>query len=87
VIGNQPVLWVEVKSLLSSGPYSEQNMMLWNQALQEELPHYPNLRLYDWPAVVKNGWFISDGIHYSSSGYVQRARLIADALATAFPAN
>ena len=87
VIGNQPVLWVEVKSLLSSGPYSEQNMMLWNQALQEELPHYSNMRLYDWPTVVQNGWFISDGIHYSSYGYVQRARLIADALATAFPAN
>jgi peptidoglycan/LPS O-acetylase OafA/YrhL len=87
VIGNQPVLWVEVKSLLSGGPYSEQNMMLWNQALQEELPHYPNMRLYNWPAVVQNSWFISDGIHYTSYGYLQRARLIADALATAFPAN
>jgi peptidoglycan/LPS O-acetylase OafA/YrhL len=87
VIGNQPVLWVEVKSLLSSGPYSEQNMMLWNQALQEELPHYPNMRLYNWPAVVQNSWYISDGIHYTSYGYMQRARLIADALATAFPAK
>ena len=87
VIGSQPVLWVEVKSLLSSGPYSEQNMMLWNQALQQELPHYPNMRIYDWPAVVQDSWFISDGIHYTSAGYVQRARLIANALATAFPAN
>jgi hypothetical protein len=87
VIGDQPVLWIEVKSLLSSGPYSEQNMTLWNQALQEELPHYPNMRIYDWPAVVQNSWFINDGIHYTSAGYVQRARLIADALATEFPAN
>ena len=87
VIGNQPVLWVEVKSLLSSGPYSEQNMMLWDQALKQELPNYPNMRLYDWPAVVQNGWFINDGIHYTSFGYQQRARLIATALATAFPAG
>jgi len=86
-IGGQPVLWVEVKSLVSRGPYAEQNMMLWNQALAEELPHYPNMRLYDWPAVVRDSWFISDGIHYSSPGYVQRARLIADALARAFPAS
>jgi peptidoglycan/LPS O-acetylase OafA/YrhL len=87
VIGNQPVLWVEVKSLVSSGPYSEQDMMLWNQALEQELPNYPNMRLYDWPAVVQNSWFINDGIHYTSYGYAQRARLIADALAAAFPAG
>jgi len=87
VIGNQPVLWVEVKSLVPSGPYSETDMELWNDALKEELPRYPNMRVYDWPAVVQDSWFISDGIHYTSYGYVQRARLIADALARAFPAN
>jgi hypothetical protein len=87
VIGNQPALWIEVKSLLSSGPYSEQNMMLWNKALAQVLPRYPNMRVYDWPAVVRNGWFINDGIHYTSYGYAQRARLIAAALATAFPAG
>jgi len=86
LIGDQPVLWIEVKSLVASGPYAEQNMQLWNQALAEELPHYPNMRLYDWPAVVRDSWFISDGIHYTSYGYAQRARLIADALAAAFPA-
>jgi lysophospholipase L1-like esterase len=37
--------------------------------------------------VVRNGWFIDDGIHYTSYGYAQRARLIADALAAAFPAR
>jgi peptidoglycan/LPS O-acetylase OafA/YrhL len=87
VIGDQPVMWVEVKSLLSSGPYSEQNMMLWNQALQQEQQYYPNMRLYNWPAVVQSSWFINDGIHYTSYGYQQRARLIADALAAAFPAG
>jgi len=87
LIGSQPVLWIEVKSLVSSGPYAEQNMKLWNQALEQEAPHYPNMRLYDWPAVVQNSWFINDGIHYTSYGYAQRARLIAGALAAAFPAS
>lgn len=87
LIGNQPVMWVDVKSLKSSGPYSEQDMQLWNQALAAVAPRYPNMRIYDWAAVVQNSWFINDGIHYTSYGYAQRARLIADALATAFPAD
>ena len=37
------------------------------------------------PPVVRNSWFIPDGIHYTSPGYAARARLIADALAAAFP--
>ena len=86
VIGSQPVLWVNDRSLLSSGPYSEQNMQLWNQALLQEEPHYPNMRVYNWAADVQNSWYISDGIHFTSYGYEQRARLIADALARAFPA-
>ena len=53
LIGSQPVMWVEVKSILSSGPYAESNMELWNQALQQALPNYPNMRLYNWPAVVQ----------------------------------
>jgi hypothetical protein len=86
VIGDQPVLWVEVKSLVPSGPYAERNMQLWNQALAQERSRYPNMRSYDWPAVVRDSWFIRDGIHYTSNGYAQRARLIAAALAAAFPA-
>jgi len=87
LIGNQPVMWVEAVSLLSSGPYAEQNMELWNQALQQVLPRYPNMRVYDWPAVAQRSWFISDGIHYTSNGYAHRATAIADALAEAFPAG
>jgi lysophospholipase L1-like esterase len=85
VIGSMPVLWIEVKSLVQSGPYAERNMQLWNQALAQEQSRYPNMRLFDWPAVVRSGWFITDGIHYTSYGYAQRARLIADGLAAAFP--
>jgi len=87
LIGNQPVMWVEVTSLLSSGPYAEQNMQLWNQALLQALPRYPNMRVYNWPAVAQRSWFIPDGIHYTTIGYEHRATAIADALADAFPAS
>ena len=87
LIGNQPVMWVEVTSLLSSGPYSEQNMELWNEALEQVAPHYPNMRIYNWPAVAQKSWFINDGIHYTTLGYAHRATAIADALAKAFPAS
>ena len=33
LIGNQPVMWVNVISLLAGGPYSESNMLLWNREL------------------------------------------------------
>jgi peptidoglycan/LPS O-acetylase OafA/YrhL len=85
-IGNQPVLWITVKSLLSSGPYSEHNMRLWDQALYAAAKHYPNMRIYDWASVVQTPWFINDGIHFTSAGYAARGELIADALAAAFPA-
>jgi peptidoglycan/LPS O-acetylase OafA/YrhL len=86
VIGNQPVMWVNVISLLDSGPYSEADMQEWDQALLRACPHYPNMRVYDWAAVVRRRWFINDGIHYTSAGYAARSRLIARALAEAFPA-
>jgi peptidoglycan/LPS O-acetylase OafA/YrhL len=85
LIGNQPVMWVNVRSLLAAGPYSESNMLLWNSALIQACASHPNMRVYDWAAAAKDGWFISDGIHYTSVGYAARARLIASALAAAFP--
>jgi hypothetical protein len=87
VIGSQPVLWVTVKSLLSSGPYAEHNMQAWNQALYAAQARYPDMRIYDWASVAQQPWFISDEIHYTSAGYAARAELIADALAAAFPAS
>lgn len=85
LIGNQPVMWVNVTSLLASGPYSENNMLLWNHALIQACASYPNMRVYDWAAAAKDSWFISDGIHYTSAGYQARAYLIASALAAGFP--
>jgi peptidoglycan/LPS O-acetylase OafA/YrhL len=87
LIGDQPVMWVEVTSLLSNGPYSEKNMQLWNEALQQVQPHYPNMKIYNWPAVAQKSWFINDGIHYTSIGYAHRGTAIANALAQAFPAS
>jgi lysophospholipase L1-like esterase len=43
--------------------------------------------VYDWRSQVQDSWFISDGIHYTSAGYQQRARRTAEALALAFPAH
>jgi len=85
LIGGQPVMWVNVKSLRASGPYSEANMLEWNHALIQACTGYPNMRVYDWAAAAKNNWFIADGIHYTSRGYAARAYLIARALAAAFP--
>jgi peptidoglycan/LPS O-acetylase OafA/YrhL len=85
--GGQPVLWVTVKSLLPAGPYAEAQMRLWNSALRQACARYPNMRIFDWAAVARASWFISDGVHYTPAGYAARARLIADALARAFPAH
>jgi peptidoglycan/LPS O-acetylase OafA/YrhL/lysophospholipase L1-like esterase len=86
LIGNQPVMWVNVKSLLDYGPYAEANMLVWNRALIQACASYPNMRVYDWAAAAQDSWFISDGIHYTSAGYAARAHLIAQALSAAFPA-
>ncbi len=87
VIGHQPVMWVNVKSLLASGPYAESQMQLWNSALLQACARYPDMRVYNWAPDAQSGWFISDGIHYTSAGYAARAHLIARALAAAFPAG
>jgi hypothetical protein len=80
-----PVMWVSVKTLDSSGPWSEANMQLWNDTLLQACHQYPNLRIFDWASAAQDGWFISDGIHYTTAGYAARAHLIAGALARAFP--
>ena len=85
--GGEPVMWVNVRSLLSSGPYAEANMLRWDQALVEACPKYPNMRVYNWAAEVRTKWYISDGIHFTSLGYKHRAQMIAEALARAFPAT
>jgi hypothetical protein len=45
------------------------------------------MRVFDWASLANDGWFISDGTHYTSEGYEQRARLTAASLVQAFPAS
>ncbi|HEY6396143.1 MAG TPA: acyltransferase family protein, partial [Solirubrobacteraceae bacterium] len=87
IIRNQPVLWIDAISLLSSGPYNESGMQNWNNALLDACSRYPNMRIFDWGSHAKRNWFIPDGIHYYSPGYVARSNLFARALAEAFPAG
>jgi peptidoglycan/LPS O-acetylase OafA/YrhL len=86
IIGDEPVLWVNVRSLVEKGdPYSKQGMEEWDEELELACASYPNMRVYDWASDVKDDWFIPDGIHFTSPGYAARAQLIALALAHAFP--
>jgi peptidoglycan/LPS O-acetylase OafA/YrhL len=88
IIGDEPALWVNVKSLVPPGdPYSAENMKKWDEELLAACAVFPNMRVYDWADDVKENWFIEDGIHFTSEGYAARAALIAHALAHAFPAN
>jgi hypothetical protein len=85
IIGHQPVMWIDVVTLLKSGPYSEDQMQRWNRALLAACKRYPNMRVFDWAAHARRPWFIPDGIHYYSPGYVARTHAIAKALVAAFP--
>jgi peptidoglycan/LPS O-acetylase OafA/YrhL len=86
IIGDEPVLWVNVRSLVEAGdPYSKENMEKWDEELVAACDSYPNMRVYDWASAVKDEWFIEDGIHFTSPGYAARAQLIALALAHSFP--
>ena len=86
IVEREPVLWVDAVSLLGSGGYAEESMKRWNRALLAACPLYPNMRVFDWASRARQPWFIADGIHYTSPGYVRRTHLIARALAAAFPA-
>jgi lysophospholipase L1-like esterase len=87
IIGHRPVLWIDAISLRRSGPYSAEMMQRWNRALVAACRRYPTMRIFDWAAHAKPGWFIPDGMHYTSLGYEKRSRLIAGALVKAFPRN
>ena len=87
IIGNQPVLWIEAVTILGSGTYAESGMQNWNRDLIAACKRYPNLRVFDWPHHVERRYFIPDGIHYYSPGYVARSHVFARALADAFPAH
>lgn len=87
-IGDQPVVWVNTRTLVTSGPNAESNMLTWDGALTQACTRYRNLRVYDWASEVKPAWFThTDNIHYTTPGYRARSRGIARAIAIAFPAE
>lgn len=87
IVGDDPVLWVDVRTLVPSGAWRDEVMQQWNAGLVDATATYPNIHVYDWASVVRDEWFTDDGIHYTSAGYVERSRSIADALAELIPAG
>ncbi len=85
IIGNQPVMWIDAVTMLASGPYAESGMLTWNRDLVAACQRYSNMRVFDWASWAKPRYFIPDGIHYYTPGYIARTHLIAQALAEAFP--
>jgi lysophospholipase L1-like esterase len=60
-------------------------MVTWDNTLLRACARYPNMRVFNWAAYAKTKWYISDGVHFTSTGYAVRSRMIAQALARAFP--
>jgi hypothetical protein len=87
VAHGEPVMWVNTRTLLTSGPWANANEQGWDKTLVRALAKYPNMRIFDWSAVAQPSWFLPDGIHYNPAGCAMRAKAIADALARAFPLN
>lgn len=85
VAHGEPVLWVNTRTLLTSGPWSNAHERAWDRTLAQALARYPNMRIFNWAATAQPGWFLPDGIHYNSYGCARRAWAIAHALARAFP--
>ncbi len=87
VAHGEPVMWVNVRTTLTSGSWSNANEQAWDKALLIASHRYPNMRIFDWSAFAQPGWFLPDGVHYNSLGCAARAAAIANALAKAFPVN
>ena len=62
-------------------------MKAWNKALLAACDSYPNMRIYDWASDVKDSGSSPTASTSRRPGYRIRARLIAEALLEAFPAE
>ena len=65
VIGDDPVLWVDVKTLVENGAWSNPHMQAWNLELVAATTRYPNLQLYDWAVCGARRVVPADRIHYT----------------------
>ncbi len=75
-----PVAWVEVFTTKASGYWNNTNMSAFNDALGAATERWPNLRILPWAAqaAVNSGW-LSDGVHHTAEGRVERTNWIAAA--------
>jgi len=81
-----PVMWVNTFTTKTSGYWSNDNMKLWNEALNEAVARWPNLKVFDWSAVAATGSApFADGIHHTTAGYTVRNQAIAEALVGLYP--
>lgn len=88
VADGDPVMWVNGSMLAKSTlGYLRPHVMEWNETLVELCETHPGMRVFDWADIVKPAWYGGDGIHYSPEGYVERGRMIAAGLVSAFPGN
>lgn len=78
------VLWVDTVTKMSTGPYQNANMVLWNQALDRAKARWPSLVVMPWSKSAMSAPF-SDGIHHTTAGYAIRDRAIAKAVAALLP--
>lgn len=86
IIGDQPVMWVNVLTRPGAPQYYEESgMRQWDRDLLAACQKYPQMRVFDWAAKAKPRWFIPDGVHYTTAGYERRTHLIAHGLVRAFP--
>ena len=87
VIGDDPVLWIDVKTMKERGHYASENMRLFNQALAKAHARHPALRGVRLVGG-RQGLVVHGRRHpLHLDGYAYRAALIADAVAEAFPAD
>lgn len=80
------VMWVNTRTAKTTGPWSVQNMVLWNLALEKAKLRWPNLVVYDWftESGNKQPPYVDD-IHHTPDGYVIRVNSIVDAYKRLLP--
>jgi len=66
VIGDQPVMWVNAKTLNPAAPTPSQTCSAGTRRCFNACSQYQNMRVYDW-GVSRQGQVVHpDGIHYYS---------------------
>lgn len=86
IIGDQPVMWINVLTIAGSPEYYEESgMHRWDEDLLAACRTHPSMRVLNWAALAKHKWFIPDGVHYTTVGYEHRTKAIVHGLVNAFP--